>query len=277
VDRSSASPSPQIVFDALDAAAKAGADRISFSGGEPTLHPRLVDYIGRARSLDIDGIEIQTNALRLTDPSLCDALVEAGLNKAVVSLHAVDPERYLRITGAGTPDEVMHGIRNLLDRGVRVEVNVVHCDDNLDHLQDIMERIADRIPEVLVLLSVTYIVEGVSRDWQKVAIRYTDAVPYLADALRSARERNLAIRLTGRCSVPPCAWHGRLEELQHVDIADVHQDDTEDGHVFFDTCNSCAARKHCYGISQDYVQNFGQEEFKAIPADLWQQVLGARD
>ena len=222
--------------------------------------------------MEIPGIEIQTNALRLKDPTLCDELVDAGVNKAVVSLHAVDPTIYLEITGAGTPEEVIQGIRNLLDRGVSVEVNVVHCDANLRHLPAIMETIADRIPEVVVLLSVTYIVAGINRDWQDVAIRYTDAVPHLSDALRKARDRELNIRLTGRCSVPPCAWSGRLSELAELELAQSNADDSDDGHVYFDGCNSCAARHSCYGISRDYVRAFGEDEFKPISAEAWKQV-----
>ncbi len=69
-------------------------------------------------------------------------LVASGLTQAVVSLHAVDPERYIAITGAGTPEEVIQGVRNLLNRGVRVELNVVQNHDNVDHLADV-EQLVD--------------------------------------------------------------------------------------------------------------------------------------
>jgi molybdenum cofactor biosynthesis enzyme MoaA len=272
VDRTSASPPPATVFQALEDAAEAGADRVSFSGGEPTLHPRLADYVQRAKELEIPGVEIQTNALRLTDASLCDTLVDAGVNKAVVSLHAVDPEAYTAITGAGTPEEVLTGTRNLLDRGVSVEVNVVHCDANLTHLGEIIRTIAERIPEAVVLLSVTYIVAGIKREWESVAIRYTDAVPHLAEALREAKKHSLNVRLTGRCSVPPCAWSDRLEDLKELNLAHSHTEDAEDGHVYFESCDTCAAKTTCYGISKDYIKAFGQDEFKPISAKEWQRV-----
>lgn len=274
VDRTSPSPDEAMVFSAIDEAATAGADRVSFSGGEPTLHPRLADYIRRAAELEIPGVEIQTNALRLVDEGLCDTLVDAGLNKAVVSFHAVDPERYLQITGAGTPEEVLQGVRNLLDRGVRVEVNVVHCQANLRELEAIVDLLADRVPEVLVLLSVTYIVSGVRREWEQVALRYSDAVPHLAGALRLARKRGLAIRLTGRCSVPPCVWAREGSELRHLDIPDVNVGESEDGHVYFEPCTRCAARPHCYGLSRDYVNQFGEGEFRAISAEHWEAMTG---
>ena len=84
-------------------------------------------------------------------------------------------------------------MRNLLDAGVRVQLNVVHNRDNLDHLREIVESVAERIPEVQLLFSVTYIVTGVIRDWEAVSVRYTEAVPHLV----------AGIRLKARASKPP--------------------------------------------------------------------------
>ncbi|MEC9072626.1 MAG: radical SAM protein, partial [Myxococcota bacterium] len=88
VDRTSPGLGDDAIFAAIDEAADKGASRVSFSGGEPTLHRRLPEFVQRATDKGLHEREIQTNALRLTDPSLCDDLVAAGLTQAVVSLHA---------------------------------------------------------------------------------------------------------------------------------------------------------------------------------------------
>ena len=272
VDRTSPSLSDAAIEAAIDAAAEAGASRISLSGGEPTLHRRLAQFVARAKDAGVTEVELQTNALLLGDDDRCEEIVSAGLNQAVVSLHAVDPTRYLKITGAGTPDEVIAGVRNLLDRGVRVELNVVQNADNMDHLSDIVSVVALRIPEVEVLFSVTFIVDGLPRAWGEVAVRYQDAVPHLAQAMRTAREGGVTYRLTGRCGTPPCSWRGRLEELERFGLLEIAEE-PEPSHAYVSACDGCAARGHCYGINTSYLRQFGEDEFHGLTAEEWERRL----
>ena len=275
VDRTSRSLTDDEVFLAIEEAAAAGASRVSFSGGEPTLHRRLPEFVARASALGIGEREIQTNALRLEQPPLVDELVAAGLTQAVVSLHAVDPERYTRITGAGRPEQVLAGVANLLARGVRVELNVVHNADNLDHLADVVAVVADRAPAARVLFSVTYIVDGLPRAWDEVAVRYADAVPELVRAMRLARERELDYRMTGRCGTPPCAWRDHLKDFFGFALAEVGGQRPERGHRYVEACAGCVAREHCYGINEAYLARFGEAEFRPVPPEAWRVAGGS--
>jgi molybdenum cofactor biosynthesis enzyme MoaA len=271
VDRTSAGLSDEAILAAIGEAADRGACRVSFSGGEPTLHRELARFIASAAARDIEEREIQTNALLLggDDGALAARLSEAGLTQAVVSLHAVEPARYLRITGAGTPETALRGVRRLLDSGVRVELNVVHNRDNLDHLTEIVDVVAAEVPEAKMLLSVTYIVDGLPRDWDVVAVRYTEAVPHLVRAMRRAAERGVDYRLSGRCGTPPCAWRDDLDALFSFSLLDVPAEEAERGHRYVDACTGCAARAHCYGINAAYLDQFGDAEFSAISAEAW--------
>jgi molybdenum cofactor biosynthesis enzyme MoaA len=272
VDRTAPGLSDDQIRAAIDQAAARSASRISFSGGEPTLHRGLESFVARARDAGIEELELQTNALLLAEPGRAQGLADAGLNQAVVSLHAVDVERYQAITGFGEPDTVLAGVRNLLDAGVQVQINVVHNRDNLDHLRDIVAVVAERTPEVQVLFSVTYIVTGVIRDWEAISVRYTDAVPHLVDAMRLARDRGLDYRMAGRCGTPPCAWRDHLEDLHAFQMLDVEISEggeAGDGHRFVAACDGCAARSHCYGVSEDYLRRFGEDEFKALDPARW--------
>ncbi|MEZ4265623.1 MAG: radical SAM protein [Myxococcota bacterium] len=279
VDRTSTGLPDEAIVSAIDHAAEQGACRVSFSGGEPTLHRQLAEFIAHATALQIEEREIQTNALLLggDDGALAEGLAEAGLTQAVVSLHAVDPARYLRITGAGTPEAALRGVRRLLDRGVRVELNVVHNRDNLDHLGDIVDVVAAQVPEAKVLLSVTYIVDGLPRDWDLVAVRYTDAVPHLVDAMLRARKHGLDYRMSGRCGTPPCAWRGHLDALFSFSLLDVAGEEADRGHRYVSACDGCAARAHCYGVNLAYLDQFGEAEFAALTPEIWEEARRAAD
>jgi hypothetical protein len=171
---------------------------------------------------------------------------------------------------------VISGVRNLLNRGVRVELNLVQNQDNLDHLSAVVEVVAQEIPEVKILFSVTYIVEGLPRDWENVAVRYRDAVPHLVDAMSLARERGIRHRLTGRCGTPPCSWRDHLETFFGFALLETGSEDADKGHSWVEACEGCAARPHCYGINIAYLDRFGSDEFQAIPQDVWDEARQRR-
>ena len=84
-------PPPDAVEAAIRAAGKRGS-RIVLSGGEPTLDPKLLDWVRLARSVTQGNVVLQTNAVRLDDAAFVGRLEEAGLDEAFVSLHGTTAE-----------------------------------------------------------------------------------------------------------------------------------------------------------------------------------------
>lgn len=70
---------------------------VSFTGGEPLLHPRLPELIRHARSLGLR-VNLITNGT-LCDAAMIQRLVEAGLNSAQVSLEGATPAIHDAVTG----------------------------------------------------------------------------------------------------------------------------------------------------------------------------------
>lgn len=65
------------MLDAYQAAEGGAADVLQISGGEPTLHPQLLDIIRLARAKGIRYVMLNTNGLRLADdPTLAETLSE---------------------------------------------------------------------------------------------------------------------------------------------------------------------------------------------------------
>ena len=115
-------PAEAAVRRAIETAADEGA-LVVLSGGEPTLNARLVDYVGLARRRGARAVELQTNAIRLADPTLTGALVAAGLDRAMVSLHGSTAAVSDGITGApGTFVATLRGIDALVSAGVDVRL-----------------------------------------------------------------------------------------------------------------------------------------------------------
>src|SRR6476469_10678255 len=92
-----------------------GIKKIRITGGEPLLRKGVVDFVGEVANLrGSDGepldIAITTNGHLLAD--MAQPLKDAGLRRATVSMDAVDPDRFARITRVPNGyDHVLAGIR----------------------------------------------------------------------------------------------------------------------------------------------------------------------
>lgn len=136
----------------IDALLRLKAANITFLGGEPLLHPEIVElvaYAGREANTSI-----VTNGFLLR-PSVIDALNEAGLNNLTVSvdtLHA-DPTRYIQ--------KSLRSLRNKLVRlkalaRFDVHVTAVLCEASRDHF----EQFVDEIEELGLRMSVNLVHDG---------------------------------------------------------------------------------------------------------------------
>jgi cyclic pyranopterin phosphate synthase len=105
-----------------------GITKIRITGGEPLLRRGVVDFVKALRLLNAKqplDIALTTNGHLLAD--LVRPLKDAGLNRVTVSMDAVDPERFARITRVPDGfDNVLSGIRAARDAGLwPVKVNCV--------------------------------------------------------------------------------------------------------------------------------------------------------
>lgn len=88
--------------------ARLGIDKIRLTGGEPSLHPDLIEIVRGIRAAGLRRISMTTNGRRLAD--LAKPLKAAGLERVNVSVDTLDPERFHRITRWGKLDQVMAGL-----------------------------------------------------------------------------------------------------------------------------------------------------------------------
>lgn len=99
----------------IDALVVSGVRRFRITGGEPLLHPRVVELVRYVASLPIDDLALTTNATRLRE--LARPLRNAGLRRLTVSLDSLDAARFSRITRGGRLDAVLAGVDEALSAG----------------------------------------------------------------------------------------------------------------------------------------------------------------
>lgn len=93
----------------VETAAQGGVKRIRLTGGEPLVHPHVIEIVRHiTRVPGIEEVSLTTNAILLE--RLAQPLAEAGLKRVNISLDTLDANRYKRITRGGKIERVWRGI-----------------------------------------------------------------------------------------------------------------------------------------------------------------------
>jgi len=109
------------VFGVIDQLMANEVPYLSFSGGEPMLHPLFFEMVERVTSKGSQ-LKIETNGHYLT-PESCARLKELGVKAVQVSLDGASSATFGRMRVRGEFDRTLDGIRNLKAAGVPIEIN----------------------------------------------------------------------------------------------------------------------------------------------------------
>lgn len=94
-----------------------GVNKVRLTGGEPMLRKDLLDIVSGIRAIsEIAEITMTTNAQHLAGQAA--ALKEAGITRLNISIDSLRPDRYRSMTGGGSLDAVLAGIKDALEAGL---------------------------------------------------------------------------------------------------------------------------------------------------------------
>lgn len=100
------------IYDGLRAD---GVDEVSLQGGEPTLHPGLLEILAYGWQIGLKSQTIVTNGRRLADLGFTRALLAAKPSTLVLSLFGADAATHDESMGvSGAFDDVVAGVRHLV-------------------------------------------------------------------------------------------------------------------------------------------------------------------
>ncbi len=258
-------PAPETaVRAAIEAAAREHAV-VVLSGGEPTLNPRLVEYVRLASRLGAASVELQTNATRLANEGLAAALAEAGLQGAMISLHGATAAVSDAVTGApGTFVATLHGIDALVRTPVRVRLNFVVCQENREDFPRVVDMVAERWPTAGMVFSFVGSHTDVVPRSSALIPRFRDVMPSLLAGLARARAAGLAVTgFDSMCGLPLCL----VPEAERAAFGQGALPSEAGGGEFVksDTCADCAETHRCFGVRRGYAELYGTGELQPIP------------
>ncbi len=130
----------QVKAQILDGRRK-GATRLILSGGEPTIHPRFVDFVKLGRLAGYPKIQTVTNGRMFAYKEFLTQSIDQGLGEITFSIHGHNAKVHDALVGVpGAFEEEVQGLKHALNDG-RVIVNIDVCVNraNVPHLSTLIE------------------------------------------------------------------------------------------------------------------------------------------
>lgn len=178
------------------------------TGGEPTLHPGIVEIIAYATELGLASRIITlgqylTRPMRKSGRAMLIDLLEAGVTNFLFSMHSVDEETFKKITGESFAKQ--KAAMELLDqRGFDYCANTTVFEENYKQLPSIAKEITKHNIYLhnFILMNAYYRWSDAGRA-APVQARYADVYPYLREAVGILERAGVGvnIRYAPMCSV----------------------------------------------------------------------------
>jgi 2Fe-2S type ferredoxin len=168
-------------------------DMLFFANGEPTIHPKLFEYVELARGAGFTCFGMSSHFRTFSDPRFALKILEAGFEYFDIALHAADLDAQLDVNPIGDGGQSLHEalkglavLSRLADTlGIRISVThkIVVSRLNVTQLEPIFRATYDRGVRHFILQPVRSI--GLAPALQaKLAITEEEMLPHLNDLLQ---------------------------------------------------------------------------------------------
>lgn len=156
-----------------------GVDKIRITGGEPFVRKDLMELLEYLSTLEqLREISITTNAT-LIGPYI-DRLEALGIHSVNVSMDAIRPETFAKITRRDHFHTVRENLMRLIESGIKVRVNFLVLEgQNLDEIYPMMEL--QRKYPVRVRFMEEMPFNGGSRDFQELRWNHKKILAHIKD------------------------------------------------------------------------------------------------
>lgn len=274
------------ILEALDRARAAGARRVTFLGGEPTIHKGFHEAVAHAMALGFEEVVVFTNGVMFPHPGFIERVVALGPRlEWRVSIQGGNEAAHVAVTGREDSfRRIETGLRTLAALGQRVTANLCVNEKSYRSLPDYAELAAAHGLQQLHVDIVRPSSTG-PRDeatMRELLPRYTDMAPYFR-AMLEAFEARLPGFDVNVGNLPYCVLPGWAERVHHGGEETVTQScDTDGLEAAVDKyawhysmrrhpagCEGCVFRARCSGVYAEYLEMHGDGEFRAVSeADL---------
>lgn len=277
------------VKEAIRKAVDYGVDRISLTGGEPTIRKDIFELVSFCRKLGIGMIQVQTNARMLSYRPFCRRLFSSGLTEVFVSFHGHTPAIQDSITRVkGSFEQTLAGVRNLMEvsrqfiEGDSIYANLVISKYNYRHLADIV-RFFSKLGFPLVEIEYPRMA-GNAWKFRDLMPSRPEAAEHMKAAAETARSIGMNVFID---DFPVCFSDGFYDfnaytrsgnKQVELDFSgDRIKDKEKMDKIHGAKCKSCLARSICPGEWPENVKFLGWNDFKPVSKSEMDSILKVRN
>lgn len=221
---------PEHLFALADSLAANGFLGFDVTGGEPGLHPAIVDLVAHARVKGL-AARIITLGQYLMRPMksapgkarLIDGLIEAGVADFLLSVHGVTEESFRELTGESW-ERLLSAMTHLDETGFDYGTNTTVFESNFRQLPAIAREIARHRVYIanFIVMNAYYAWSRPGVATNQVQGHYSEIRPYLIEARDILEDAGIAVNLR---YAPLCTMRGMERNL--VGIVGVRHDPHE--------------------------------------------------
>ncbi len=272
-------PTTKELLALVYSARKKGADILEIIGGEATIRPDFPALVRAAKDIGISEVVCATNGRVFADMALARAIVEAGIDALIFSIHGPSAAVHDALTSvSGSFAELRKGLANLKKLGFgRISGNTTVVKGNMRSLPELAKlyvRLGIRNVEY-IFVDPNY--GGARNAFDKLVPRISAAAPYMRRALRVGRASNFnqwKVRY-----VPLCHFKGYGAQISETNEREVFRTEhwapdfrnadaigsrSAVGRRRTAACKGCARLNVCEGIWVEYLKRYGDSELKPV-------------
>lgn len=259
-----------------------GFDRITLSGGEPTLLRKLPEFVAQLRQVGFSWISVATNGHGLQRADFAQALCDAGISELYVSVHGADAQAASATTGRAGYweglERALVNVRAVSGGRLHLGLNHVVTTHSVGKLHGLAELACRHGARSLQLsLMEEYVA---AKDAVPLIPRLADFSGELALVRDRLAEAGIELTLEG---IPPCHLIGlerhyldlrrsRSTQARVVYQSQAGMDTVQFSRgasrdiekVFSDACAPCLYRTHCCGVHHSYLATHGAHDLRPV-------------
>jgi MoaA/NifB/PqqE/SkfB family radical SAM enzyme len=266
---------------------------VDFMGGEPTLHPSILDITAHAAAIGLRPTVI-THGMHLARPERAAAFAQAGIHDFLVSVHGIGGTvGAIHGRGRNNAARQVQALDNLRALGIPFRFNVTMIRDNLTELESVAALAADKGARVVNFLTFNPYFEW-ERDIEiSFQARHSEIAPYLMRAIDTCTAAGVEanVRYMPPCQLPGYeqhvytgyqlpydqhewdynSWYDAGQPAQPGEDwyyqASRRQRERHDYHQV-PACGGCALREICDGFHAQYAARWGDGEAAPQPGPV---------
>lgn len=265
------------VQEELEVAKKNNAEKVVFTGGEPTVRKDIFDLISYAAKLKFRRILVITNGRMFSYPDFYEKLVECGLTDICFSLPDIRKEIYEHLTQVkGSYEQLMKALELTKKYDLLVSTITTITKLNYEHLPEIAEFLINLRNDMPRIFSEYIFINPTDNAWKnrkELVPMLSDVAPFVHKSLDIARKNNYALNVE---AIPLCYMIGYEDHVVELGMAkkrvfmdpekkaDFRYNENRKvlGKIKSKFCDFCPKNNVCEGIWKNYSKIYGVSELR---------------